>query len=134
MPWHGQIKCAENPEAAAIWRSRDVEPGDCPQFGMEADYITDESRDLCIEHGAALWALVDCVCTPKQSKLLRLRLVCDMTLEETGAAFGVGRERARQIESKALRTLRMHVSKDALLLIPAWTPVRRPVYAWEVPL
>lgn len=133
-PWYGQIRVAENPEAAAIWRSRDVEPEDCQPFGMSGDYITDEPRNLWIEHGAALWSLVDSVCTPKESKALRLRLMFDMTLEEAGAAFGVGRERVRQIENKALRKLRMHVSKDALLCIPTWTPVRPPVYAWEVPL
>ena len=26
LPWYGQIQCKDNPEAAAIWRSRPVEP------------------------------------------------------------------------------------------------------------
>ncbi|RUM89458.1 MAG: RNA polymerase sigma factor RpoD [Thermodesulfatator sp.] len=48
--------------------------------------------------------------TPREEKVLRLRFGIgekhEHTLEEVGRAFGVTRERIRQIESKALRKLR----------------------------
>ena len=43
---------------------------------------------------------------PNESKVLRLRYESDMTLDEVADAFGVTRERIRQIETKALRKLR----------------------------
>lgn len=48
--------------------------------------------------------------TPREERVLRMRFgiggTKDYTLEEVGAAFGVTRERIRQIEAKALRKLR----------------------------
>ncbi len=48
--------------------------------------------------------------TPREEKIVRMRLgigeKTDFTLEEVGDAFGLTRERIRQIEAKALRKLR----------------------------
>ena len=61
------------------------------------------------------------VLTPRENKVVRMRMGFvggePYTLEKTGAALGITRERVRQIEAKALKKLRMpHVSahlKDA---------------------
>ena len=56
--------------------------------------------------------------TPREAKVLRMRLGIDMntdhTLEEVGKQFDVTRERIRQIEAKALRKLR-HPSRSEQL-------------------
>jgi RNA polymerase primary sigma factor len=48
--------------------------------------------------------------TPREQRILRMRFgidgTADHTLEEVGKAFGVTRERIRQIEAKALEKLR----------------------------
>lgn len=50
--------------------------------------------------------------SPREEKVLRMRfgigVECDYTLEEVGQAFKVTRERARQIEAKALKKLKHH--------------------------
>ena len=56
--------------------------------------------------------------TPREEKVIRMRYGLDdnraRTLEEVGQAFGVTRERIRQIEAKALRKLRHPKRKDKL--------------------
>ena len=56
--------------------------------------------------------------TPREEKVIRMRYGLDdnraRTLEEVGQAFGVTRERIRQIEAKALRKLRQPKRKDKL--------------------
>lgn len=44
--------------------------------------------------------------TSREEKVIKMRFFDDMTLEEVGLHFGVGKERVRQIEGKALRKLR----------------------------
>jgi RNA polymerase primary sigma factor len=56
--------------------------------------------------------------TPREERIIKMRFGMEdgteRTLEEVGQAFGVTRERIRQIESKALRKLR-HPSRHSLL-------------------
>ena len=52
---------------------------------------------------------------PRERKVLELRFKEGMTLEEVGKIFGVSRERVRQIEAVALRTLR-HPSNSRLII------------------
>jgi RNA polymerase primary sigma factor len=56
--------------------------------------------------------------TPREEKIIRMRLgigeKTDFTLEEVGDAFGLTRERIRQIEAKALRKLQ-HPSRRKVL-------------------
>jgi len=56
--------------------------------------------------------------TPRQAEVLRLRFGLDdneeCTLEKVGQHFGVGMERIRQIEAKALRNLRHPSRADTL--------------------
>ncbi len=56
--------------------------------------------------------------TPKEEKVIRMRLgigeKTDFTLEEVGDAFGLTRERIRQIEAKALRKLQHPLRRKRL--------------------
>jgi RNA polymerase primary sigma factor len=56
--------------------------------------------------------------TPREEKVIRMRLgigeVTDYTLEEVGDAFGLTRERIRQIEAKALKKLRHPLRRQRL--------------------
>jgi RNA polymerase sigma factor (sigma-70 family) len=51
---------------------------------------------------------------PKEAKVIRARFFENMTLAEVGNKFGVGPERVRQMENRALRDLR-HPSRSRLL-------------------
>jgi RNA polymerase primary sigma factor len=78
-----------------------------------ADFL--EAPDAVNPHAAAEAALLhDCVAealaqlTPREERILRMRFgigMADHTLEQIGNAFGVTRERIRQIEAKALQKI-----------------------------
>jgi len=87
------------------------------------DFIRDEGAALPLDEAGRqlLRRELDSVLyslTPRENKVLRMRFGLDdgqpRTLEEVGEAFGVTRERVRQIEAKALRKLR-HPSRSRRL-------------------
>lgn len=106
LPWYGRIQTSKNPEAAAIWRSRNEEPELCEPAWLSDHYVTDQSRESEIELGASVFQLIEQICSTRERKVIALRFVFGMTLEETGDSFGVTRERIRQIERSALRKVR----------------------------
>jgi len=88
-----------------------------------ADFIEDEDAESPADVASYLLLRqqideVLTTMTPREQKVLELRFGLEdgraRTLEEVGQAFGVTRERIRQIEAKALRKLR-HPSRARLL-------------------
>ncbi|MBO9599726.1 MAG: sigma-70 family RNA polymerase sigma factor, partial [Cohnella sp.] len=79
-----------------------MEPADAAAFELMREQLEDVLETL----------------TEREESVLRLRFGLDdgrsRTLEEVGQAFGVTRERIRQIEAKALRKLR-HPSRSKRL-------------------
>lgn len=87
----------------------DTEDGDLAMMDMVSsgeDLEEDACRRLDKEHmGIELWLAVDQL-PGDLPAAVRLRYEDGLTLEKTGQALGVNRERARQLESKAMRILR----------------------------
>jgi DNA-directed RNA polymerase sigma subunit (sigma70/sigma32) len=110
-PNYGELKSKENPEAYAIWFSRDIEPDDCEPFGLRSDFVTDDIRISEIQRGSDMWALAKTALTKKQECVLRMRLEFGFTLLEVGNHFGVCGSRAMQIERQALRKLKAYAMK-----------------------
>ena len=115
---------SDAPEPATSWWV--VEPPEGP--GADAAEAADLRRRVTILLGRL---------TAKEERLLRLRCgigVDERTLEEVGHAFGVTRERIRQIESRAITKLRSkawEAGLDAYLHSPgAFSSVAAPLSAW----
>ena len=87
----------------------DTESGDLAVMDMVSsgeDLEEDACRRLDKEQmGRKLWLAVDHL-PGDMPAAVRLRYKDGLTLEKTGQALGVNRERARQLESKAMRILR----------------------------
>lgn len=77
----------------------DMVPGDMDVEGLVLDKAEKE------ELRQTLWDMVDTL-PDTQPKVIRFRYQEGRTLKETGKTIGVSVERVRQIENKALRTLR----------------------------
>jgi RNA polymerase primary sigma factor len=93
------------------------------EAGENSDFIEDRDLESPIDFATNLGLLeaVQDILThlkPREREVIRLRfgigIKGDHTLEEVGVKFGVTRERIRQIEAKALRTLRHPSRADAL--------------------
>jgi RNA polymerase primary sigma factor len=54
-----------------------------------------------------LWQIVEHNTTPEENSVIQARYIQSMTLEATGQSIGQSREKARQIEARALRKLRL---------------------------
>lgn len=104
IPWYGKLNVVDNQEAAAIWRTRDIEPEPCEPFGWSHDLVSDVGRQDDIEFGAKAWALVEKL-GGRQTKVLVYLYRHDMTPEEVAQLFGVSKTRVFQIRNLALRRL-----------------------------
>lgn len=91
-------------------------------FADELIAITNGSSRLCLPASAAYDAtelseqLSEALhtLTPREQKVMRMRFHDDLTIEAVGCELFITRERARQIEMKALRKLR-HPSRSKAL-------------------
>lgn len=99
----------------------DLPPLPCPPPDLDEPYICPEEELLKKEVAAVVNNILDGL-PPREAKVLRLRFGfdggCDMTLEEVGYAFHVGRERARQIEARVIRKMKHPQRKLHDLLWP----------------
>jgi RNA polymerase sigma factor, sigma-70 family len=71
------------------------------------DTVADEREDVAgsVVAGVVVETILETITKPRARKALELRIL-GATLEETGEALGVTRERARQLEMKALQEIR----------------------------
>lgn len=80
-------------------------------------------EDVCFdtERADLVGAAIDGLLTERQAEVLKKRFGLDgggeKTLDEVGAQIDVGRERARQIQEKALRALRRSIPKETAELM-----------------
>jgi RNA polymerase primary sigma factor len=105
--------------------SLDQPMGEAAEFAL-SDTLVDTSNvpadllfeNLSLHELASQWFEV---LSPTEKSILTLRFGLDdrnpQTLETIGRSLGVTRERIRQIESKALEKLRVHMADEAPLLI-----------------
>ena len=99
----------------------DMPPLPCPPPDLDEPYICPEEELLKKEIAAVVNDTLDGL-VPRHAKMLRLRFGFDggydLTLEEVGYAFHVGKERVRQIEANAMRKLKHPQRKLYDLLWP----------------
>jgi RNA polymerase primary sigma factor len=100
--------------------SLDLPVGD-GESGQLSDLIVDDNEAMPVDEVGLLMLAAEIeqllnVVNPRERRVVRLRFGLDggrtHTLEEVGAMLGVTRERARQIESKALARIRTTQSLD----------------------
>lgn len=75
-----------------------------PRNSVEFEVLESDVAELCSNKDLAQKALERL--QPRQRKVLWMRVINEKTLAECADELGVGRERVRQIEAKALRKLR----------------------------
>lgn len=108
-PYYGRLQAIANPEAGKIWRSRFDEP-EPVEVELTADWFTTD-HDIEADYARKFWCVAMEVVTQKQAEVICLRFIEGMTYREVGSHFGVTTERIRQIEAKALRCVRVAISR-----------------------
>jgi RNA polymerase primary sigma factor len=114
------IKIRENKERFRAMVSLDAPKGDEGDFTLQDRVIKDEplqidaATDDLLNKELVQDIFEKAGLTEKEKAVLRLRFEQGHTLEETGQQFGVTRERARQIEGKALGKARSYLRAKAV--------------------
>lgn len=90
---------------AMLYRCNDPEPQVFPFSACDNDWQDASQIEGQIDSRKLALSLLF-VTTKKEADVLSMRYMKDMTLEEVGFAYGVTRERIRQIEEKAMRKIR----------------------------
>lgn len=103
---HGTLVGA-HPHVKTLWYQRDLEPEllsdePIPEPSDELDPLRERDAKVLVS------TLLE-RCTPQEARVLTMRYMEDMTLQEIGQVLGVTRERIRQVERKALLRLKAFV-------------------------
>jgi hypothetical protein len=132
-PKHGELCSGTNPEAWAIWNTRDEEPPLCEPFKWSYDYIVDNTLDDAKEVAAILLQRIQIKCMGREEEVINLRLD-GLTYKEIADQLKLSRERIRQIEARGLRRLIAGLVLDSSFLRSRRKDFQHPGYAWdEVP-
>ena len=106
-PRYGELHTATLPsQVRAIWYSKDEELEPEPRISLCDNEWQDASQIESQMDDRKLALSLLFATTRKEADVLSMRYMRDMTLEEVGFAYGVSRERIRQIEAKAMRKIR----------------------------
>lgn len=89
-----------------LYCGAELEPEVFPFGPCDNDQDDGSDVERRIDNRRAVAALLRCL-PPQQARVLTLRHINDMTLEEVGRVLGVTRERIRQIEANAMRRIRV---------------------------
>lgn len=96
--------------ATVVYIDQDVRQAEGPQLplgdllGLSSSSSV-ENEAAASEEAQLLWRQVHCL-PSRMREVLEMRFRQEMTLQQIGDAFGVCRERIRQIETEALKMLR----------------------------
>jgi len=114
-----------DPEVGRLWRSRHDEPEEQVFERLPKWMLAEpEDRDTRIDLKRLFPPILETL-TSREQKLLWCRFWADYTLDQIGAVFGVGRERVRQIEAKAIRRLKHPSRSEALSTLVAFCPLKK---------
>lgn len=125
-----QLDNLEKAAVSADMRSLDAPMGEDGEFTMCDTVAASEDLEEGVldrvqqeELEAVIWPLVDSL-DGEQPAVIRMRYKDGKTLEESGQEIGYTREKARQLEAKALRNLRGYKYREKLK--PFWEELALP--------
>ncbi len=97
-------------EVKRLWFQRDIEPE-----LLSGEEIPDEPHEPEPMHERDAKVLANTLlqlCRPQEVRVLTMRFMEEMTLQQIADVLGVTRERIRQIELKAMRRIRYRSMSD----------------------